>query len=54
MLLGQAYLGLGELAGSGGDKIKGRQHILKAIRAFEQCEAENLLRQAKDALKAQA
>jgi class 3 adenylate cyclase/tetratricopeptide (TPR) repeat protein len=53
MLLGQAYLGLGELAGSGDDKISGRQYVLKAIQVFEQCEAENLLRQAKDALKTQ-
>lgn len=48
--LGQGYLGLGLVCSAEGDKDKARQCISEAITLFEQCELENSVRQAKEAL----
>jgi tetratricopeptide (TPR) repeat protein len=48
--LGQAYLDLGFLHRTNGQKDQARECISTAIQVFEQCEAELYLRQATDAL----
>ena len=53
MILGQAYLGLGQLYRAAGDPQKTKDFIARSIRAFEQCEADNFLKQAIDALQRQ-
>jgi tetratricopeptide (TPR) repeat protein len=49
--LGQSYLNLGLVCSAEGDKDKARQCITEAISLFEQCELENSLSQAKEALE---
>ena len=49
--LGTAFLDLGSLYRATGKKEKAREYISSAIRAFEQCEAQTYLRQAKEALE---
>jgi class 3 adenylate cyclase/tetratricopeptide (TPR) repeat protein len=48
--LGQAYLELGQLYKSKGKTDKARECISKAIVAFERCEADVFLKQAREAL----
>jgi predicted ATPase len=50
--LGQAYLGLGKLHKAKGKTEKARECIIHAIEAFEKCEADVFLKQAKEALAA--
>jgi tetratricopeptide (TPR) repeat protein len=49
---GQAYLGLGQLHKTKGMPEKARECITHAIDAFEKCEADVFLKQAKEALAA--
>jgi tetratricopeptide (TPR) repeat protein len=49
--LGIAYLGLSQLHSAEGDKDKARHCISEALSLFEQCELENYLSQAKQALE---
>lgn len=50
--LGQAYLELGQLHKAKGKTEKARECISHAIDAFEKCEADVFLKQARDALAA--
>jgi len=49
--LGRAYLDLGILHSAHGEKDKARECISNAVQLFEQCELENSLRLAKEALE---
>jgi hypothetical protein len=49
--LGQSYLSLGLLYSGEGEKDKARKYISEAVPLFEECELENSLRQAKEALE---
>jgi len=49
-LLGQAYLGLGQLHKAKGRKDKARESISRAIEIFEEIEAHGFLKQAREAL----
>jgi tetratricopeptide (TPR) repeat protein len=49
--LGMTSLDLGSLYRATGKKEKAREYISSAIRAFEQCEAQTYLKQAKEALE---
>jgi len=51
-LFGQAYLELGKLHKTKGKKEKARDCITNAIEAFEECEADVFLKQAREALAA--
>jgi len=48
--MGMSYLDLGRLYSSKGEKAQARECISTAIELFEQCELENSLRQAQEAL----
>jgi len=48
--LGQAYLELGQLYKAKGKTEKARECISHAINAFEKCEADVFLKQAREAL----
>jgi tetratricopeptide (TPR) repeat protein len=48
--LGQAYLELGQLHKAKGKTEKARECITHAIEAFEKCEADVFLKQAREAL----
>ena len=48
--LGQAYLELGKLHQAKGKTEKARECITNAIDAFEKCEADVFLKQAREAL----
>ncbi|MDH7499179.1 MAG: AAA family ATPase, partial [candidate division NC10 bacterium] len=50
-LLGRGHLGLGRLHRAKGRKDKARECICTAIEAFEQCEAEGYLKQAREVLE---
>lgn len=50
-MLGMAYLDLGRLYRANGKKEQARKCISDSIQLFEQCEAEKLLKQAKDVLE---
>jgi tetratricopeptide (TPR) repeat protein len=49
--LGQGYLSLGLVCSAEGDKDKARQCLTETVSLFEQCELENSLSQAKQALE---
>jgi tetratricopeptide (TPR) repeat protein len=49
--MGQAYLDLGLLYRTKGEKERARECIGTAVSLFEECELENRLRQAKEALE---
>jgi tetratricopeptide (TPR) repeat protein len=49
-LLGQAYLELGALYKAKRKTAQARKYISKAINVFQQCEAEEYLKQARDTL----
>ena len=51
-VLGRAYLGLGQLHKAKGETDKARECVSNAIEAFEKCEADVALKQAKEALAA--
>jgi tetratricopeptide (TPR) repeat protein len=51
-ILGQAYLELGQLHHTKGKAEKARECINHAIDAFEKCEADVFLKQAREALAA--
>jgi class 3 adenylate cyclase/tetratricopeptide (TPR) repeat protein len=51
-ILGQAYLALGQLHKGKGKAEKARECISRAVDAFEKCEADVFLKQAKEALAA--
>jgi len=48
--MGQAYLGLGTLHRAKGKKARAKECLSNAIELFEQCENENLLKQAREVL----
>jgi hypothetical protein len=50
-ILGQAYLELGKLHKAKGKVEKARECISNAIEAFEKCEADVFLKQAKEAME---
>jgi hypothetical protein len=50
-LLGQGYLGLGQLYSAESDKDKARLYISQAIPLIEECELDKNLKQAKEALE---
>jgi len=49
-MMGMAYLDLGTLHSTKGEKARARECISTAIELFEQCELENSLKQAREAL----